>query len=238
MVDNFIVAVPVLNQPGWTSLIVHQLSVKTVNPSQKFIINNDSTEARTVAFLEQIDGRGAFTVIWNQENRGVAGAWNQAVELAREREARFLALLNNDLVLPHGWDDLLARPLLERPDVYLAGLSPLNSHTWAPFCFMVKMEIFDRVGLFDESISKYGHEELDYMIRMQKRGIKWVNVNTEKNCPDFFHAGMQSRYELNPDYESHDTYQWECRQRFLEKWGKEVPDPTNFLKAGSLGENI
>lgn len=194
MVDNLLVVVPVINQPGWTSLIVHELLVKTANPAVKLMIDNGSTDGRTIAFLDGIDGKSGFEVLRNAENKGVSGAWNQGIDCAIENDMEYLAILNNDLTLPHNWDDILIDEL--RGDVMLSSFSTVkNINIFAPFCFMAKTELFKKLGHFSEEFGKYCFEEIDFMIRMKKEGIRFKNLYAD-NYPDFFHAGCQSAGEL------------------------------------------
>ncbi len=215
MVGKLGVIVPVTNQPGWTGLILHELVFKTANPCRKLIVDNASDEPRTLAMLKKIDGKQGFEVLRNEKNMGVAVSWNQGANWAQQAGLDYLAILNNDLTLPAGWDDILLDEL-KKPEIYLSALSPLQSACFAPFCFMVKVEIFDKVGLFGEEW-KYGHEELDYMVRMHLAGVKWVNVNTD-DYPEFYHAGIQSKKEMFESDEEFSEYNKESRALFDAKW--------------------
>ncbi len=215
MVGKLGIIVPVTNQPGWTGLIIHELVFKTANPCLKLIVDNASNEPRTVKMLEKIDGRQGFEVLRNDPFPGVAACWNQGARWAKKNGMNYLAILNNDLVLPSSWDDILLDEL-KKPDIFLSALSPMTSACFAPFCFMVKMEIFEKVGYFGEEW-KYGHEELDYMVRMHLAGVKWVNVNTD-NYPEFYHAGIQSKSELFKSEDDWAVYNRESRKRFDDKW--------------------
>lgn len=235
MLGKLGVIVPVRNQPGWTGLIIHELLYKTSNPCSKLIVDNASDDSRTVKMLQDADGQMGFEVLWNKENLGVSAAWNQGAYWAQNKGLTHLAILNNDLVLPHGWDEMLLEPLKE-DGVFLSALSPLQSATFAPFCFMVKIKIFERVGYFSEEW-KYGHEELDFMVRMHLAGVHWVNVNVGDN-PNFYHAGLQSWQEMFPTEQELDEYGRISGAKFDKKWGH-LGDIRDFFRktVAAVGSN-
>ena len=214
------VTVPVLNQYGWTSCICHELFIKTANPCPKIIVDNASTEGNLFWLYEKIDGKNGFMVVRNETNRGVSGAWNQAVEIARQIGVEFLSIMNNDLVLPRAWDEIMLEPF-ENPNVDVTSISPGDKPFFCPFCFTVRMSLFDRIGLFDETIGLYGGEDIDFMLRMKEAGIKFVNIRAAKH-PEFFHAGSQSCSELFDTEDEHRKFISDYEIRLRNKWSQRL----------------
>lgn len=233
---KFAVTVPVLNQYGWTSLICHELYLKTSRPCQKIIVDNGSTEGNLFWLYEKVDGRNGFEVVRNKENRGVAGAWNQAIEIARDNDVQFLAILNNDLVLPRAWDEIILEPF-ENAEIDVSSISPGEKNFFCPFCFCVRMTLFDRIGTFDETIGLYGGEDIDFMLRMKEAGIRFHNVRALDH-PEFFHAGSQSTGELFDTVEEHQKFISDYEIRLRNKWSARLGREFNFNIWDYLSEPI
>ncbi len=82
------------------------------------VVDNGSTDGTADWLAEIAKDEPKLRVILNRENRGYAGANNQALEQAR---GEYLCLLNNDTVVTHGWLSTLIRHLQKIPGLGLAG---------------------------------------------------------------------------------------------------------------------
>ena len=236
MIGKLVVTVPVINQYGWTSCILHELLVKTANPCKKLIIDNGSTDELTKDMLRSVDGHRDFTVLRNEENMGVARAWNQAVEWAKNEGAKYLAILNNDLILPASWDEIMLEPLQEE-DVYVSSIAPDKRNIFCAFCFMVKTELFEKIGTFSEEFGKYECEEQDFIVRMKLAGIKFKNI-LAKDHPYFFHAGGQSQKELFADSHAVHLHRVEASDKFYAKWGHLMSNFWDFVDDNSYKRSL
>ena len=100
------IVIPVLNQLAYTQGCLRCLEPDLAAGVQVVIVDNGSTDG-TKEFLKSLrlsNGLAAqknLTVIRNEENRGCAPAWNQGV--AAVRDADWIVILNNDVLLPAGW---------------------------------------------------------------------------------------------------------------------------------------
>jgi O-antigen biosynthesis protein len=93
-------------------------------PVEVILIDNRSTDD-TPAFLRGLDP-ARYTVVLNEQNLGFAGANNQGARLAR---GRYLALLNNDLVMTPRWLEPMLELFALDPRVAMVGNVQLNHTT-------------------------------------------------------------------------------------------------------------
>jgi GT2 family glycosyltransferase/SAM-dependent methyltransferase len=95
----------VFDQTGWPNLEV-------------FVVDNGSSDG-TAEYLREAQGRFAgLRVLFNETNLGFAAANNLAL---KEASGEFVVLLNNDVVVAHGWLSTLLRHLRARPDIGMVG---------------------------------------------------------------------------------------------------------------------
>ena len=134
---------------------------------------------------EYVDSLGRpFRLIWIDEGLGYTKATNVGIKKAL---GEYIILLNNDTQfldkgLPKGtWVKMLLDPMLKDPKVGITG--PLQLHdTYANrdvmifFCVMIRREIFDKIGLLDESYAPGGGEDIDMCAKAQDLGYKQVVV--------------------------------------------------------------
>ena len=175
--------VPVYNQLAFTRQCLDSLARCTDMPYELIIVNNASSDG-TGEFL----GTVTATVITNPTNLGCAKAWNQGV---RASKGDVVGILNNDIVVSRGWlKSLLA--FMDRTghaivspaaregvlnydlEAYAAAFSRRCFRASRPefygACMVIKREVFDRIGLFDEGFSYGGCEDIDFLWRARRAG--------------------------------------------------------------------
>ncbi|KKL15021.1 hypothetical protein LCGC14_2509800 [marine sediment metagenome] len=148
----------------YTGNAIGSIKQYTDLPYEIIIIDNGSTvELGGLKWDETVD-----QYVKNEENLGVAKAWNQGIKLAK---GDYVAILNSDIqVFKHWAEDLIdalehvdlamATPMYaypygrakkaqelrmewikKTPDQYLSTFNDFS-------CFMVRKEVFDKVGFF------------------------------------------------------------------------------------------
>jgi glycosyltransferase involved in cell wall biosynthesis len=145
-----------------------------------------------------------FNTISYKESLGYPGAINKGIQRAR---GEYIILLNNDTIIlgqdKNTWINKLVKPFEEDPLTGISGPLKLfdnyaGSDVLIFFCVMIKKELFDRIGLLDESYGMGGGEDISFSMETMKLGYKCVQVPHEgklefstTNCGDFpiFHAG-------------------------------------------------
>jgi GT2 family glycosyltransferase len=147
-------------------------------------------------------------------NAGYAHAANAAVENARQRGAKYIALMNDDIKILHSHWLCEAVAHAERdPSLGIIGFAEATSdgrssgvpeHALidveylgnAGFAMMIPVELFDRIGMFDEVYYVIG-EEVDLGARAQAAGYRTVKFGV----PIYhFGGGTNETYKLLTAY--------------------------------------
>jgi len=158
-----------------------------VTPYELIVVDNGSPIK-----MKNLSDWKADKVVTNQENKGVAYAWNQGIRVAR---GGYICLLNNDtMVFDHWLEDLkkfvdggildfvMSHPMYG--DAYARATdSTLKRAKWLDkslhdsvsdfrdfACVLAKKDLYDEVGLFDEQFTLGYGEDLDFLKRMDKAG--------------------------------------------------------------------
>lgn len=123
-------------------------------------------------------------LIRNEENLGVARAWNQGISLANTDK---YLILNSDVVVAKGWfeyliaaldreDILCIQPEFEtgkdiegfnkRAEDYLErSRDPIHTSGFIGFCFGIKKETIEKIGYFDEAFKVWVDKDYYHRIR-------------------------------------------------------------------------
>ncbi len=220
----------VYNQVAYTKLCIRSIQRHTDVPYELIVIDNASKDG-TSEFLRTIPAR----VTTNPENRGCATAWNQGVKCA---QGDYLCIINNDTVVTGKWMSRLI-DLMEKENYSIVSPAvtegPLNYDLEAyagdftkschglvgkqanACCMVIRREIFDRVGLFDERFIYGGCEDVDFFWRCRQAGLAVATTG----CSLIHHFSMKTQDDIkkarHPDYAHYNLKQ------FYEKWGR-TPD--------------
>lgn len=223
------VVIPVLNQLAYTQGCLHCLEADIAAGVSVVVIDNGSTDG-TGAWLKLYSG---ITVISNAENRGCAAAWNQGCRAARD--ADWVVVLNNDVLLPTGWLgkligaaereglDVVSPAMRERDQNY-----PFTEYA-ADFmermarvvrcgvahgvCFAVSRRAFEKIGEFDEAFRIGQFEDSDFFRRAKLAGMKLGIVGA---C-FIHHFGSVTQDALRSSTKVR-PYEAENRAYFRAKW--------------------
>lgn len=176
--------IPVYNQLDYTRRCLESIVRCTDQSYELIIVDNASTDG-TLEFLKDVKA----TIITNQCNLGCAKAWNQGVQASH---GDVIGILNNDIVVTPGWlKELLS--YMQRSghgivcpsaregklnydlDSYAAEftsrcITATRSELYSA-CMLVRKEVFDRIGLFDEGFCYGGCEDIDFYWRAQQAGF-------------------------------------------------------------------
>lgn len=181
------IVIPVLNQAHYTRACLDGLRANHIPDSRIVVVDNASTD-ETPEFLGT---RRELQVIRNETNRGCGGAWNQGV---RALTAQWTVILNNDVLLPENWltgmmnfaetnhVQVVSPASCEGPMDYdfpgyakkfmekMARVSRRGIANGA--CFMVKREVFEAIGLFDDDPRLGGYEDDEFFRRARARQFR------------------------------------------------------------------
>jgi GT2 family glycosyltransferase len=176
--------IPVYNQLDYTRQCLDSIARYTDQPYELIVVDNASTDG-TQEFLRDVKA----TIITNQHNLGCAKAWNQGV---RASHGDVIGILNNDIVVTKGWIEGLLK-FMEKADHGI--VSPAAREEYLNYdldayateftglckdatraelygaCLVIKRDVFDRVGLFDDTFVYGGCEDIDFIWRAQRAGF-------------------------------------------------------------------
>ncbi len=130
---------------------------------------------------------------------------------------RFMEAGNHDIASPGIAEGYLNYDLSAYASSYTAACRRLRTKGANACCMLIRREVFDRVGRFDERFIYGGCEDIDFFWRCRSEG---VSMATTGSCL-IHHFSMKTQDEIKKkqdfDYARHN------RDEFLKKWGR-TPD--------------
>lgn len=220
---------PVYNQLVHTMQCLESILRLPDKGNELIVVDNASTDG-TPEYLKGI----GVTIIHNATNLGCAKAWNQGIKASR---GDVIGILSNDIVVTPGWLPALLRfmertghgivspamregPLDYELDRYAAEFTracktATRSGLLGP-CMLVRREVFDRIGLFDEGFSYGGCEDVDFLWRARKTKIT-AGVT---GSAFIHHFGMVTQNDVKRHVSK--TYPAQNLEHFRRKWGRSV----------------
>lgn len=191
------------------------------------LIDNGSTQAESV----ELASLGAETYLYSPTMLGYPGAMNWGLRAA---SGAYICLLNNDAqVTQKGWDARLVTMLDLVPGAEIIGpytdfvFNPgqqatvpgaqdelLETNRLAFVCVVMRRDLFERVGFFDEAYGLGNWEDTDLCMRVQQQDGR-ILID-----PGVFvqHVGHQTMCKLPQFGELLD----DNRRLFMEKWKDEL----------------
>jgi len=195
------IIIPVWNQLEATKSCLDSIKKNTKYPYRLIIVDNAS-EPDTQHYLEGFKKAEGASVqlIRNYKNLGFIKAVNQAMASSR---APYLCLLNNDTIVTEGWlAEMVAvaetekeigvvnpssNNLGQRPaggqtiEAFAFGLKAMKGQfvelgSAIGFCMLIKREVIDRIGFFDEVYGMGNFEDTDFCRRAVKEGYRCVRA--------------------------------------------------------------
>lgn len=223
------VVIPVYNQVMHTMQCLESIRRVPDRPGEIIVVDNGSSDG-TAEYLK----RAGVRVITNATNLGCATAWNQGIVAGR---GDVFAILGNDIIVAPGWlVGLLAfmdrtgcaiaspamreGPLDYELERYAAEFTAAcEGATRAGFlgsCMLIRREVFERIGLFDERFVYGGCEDVDFLWRARRAGFKAAVTG----AAFIHHFGMVTQNAVKRDESP--AYATQNLQRFRVKWGRTV----------------
>lgn len=159
------------------------------------IVSANGCKDNTKEYVESLGD--PIKLVWNEEPLGYTKATNEGIKAAK---GDYILLLNNDTVLleqkKNTWIDMHLAPF-ENPKVGMTGpmkaFCPYAKREFMIFfCAMIKREMFDKIGLLDETFNPGFGEDTDFSIKLQDLGYEIVQIpdyNTNFSRPNFMVGG-------------------------------------------------
>jgi len=177
------IIVPVVNRPDLTEACLDSIVRYTDN--YELILVQEGKDKEIKELLKRYDAK----YFQNKKPKGFAGAMNTGISMA---SGDYYCFLNNDTVVVRGWLEEMLKgfegnvglvtPTFSAPRSYQH--IDLNRDTRFdyvddPFfivgvCFLIKKEVMDDIGLWDETFGLGGGEDNDLCIRIKEAGYDMV----------------------------------------------------------------
>jgi len=151
---------------------------------------------------------------------GIANALNEGIRVFKQGNYESITFLANDIEEPNGW---LFRKSIALETYENAGIiaSPLdrmrtevnNEHIISNW--LIKREVIDKVGLFNEAMFPYGPIDLDYCERVWIAGFKTYY------CKNYLANHFGNHAEGN-------EYGWNKQELVNKYWGQHLQDINNY----------
>lgn len=197
-------------------------------PVELHIVDNHSTDG-TAEFLSHFPNFITF-----KPALGVSAGWNYALTTIFRRSPHAL-VVNNDVVLrPDTY-----RSLLEDGGDFVTAVSVDDPaaivrewrHAPRPHpdfsCFLIRKEVWDKIGGFDESMKLYA-SDADYHLRMHQSGIHAYTIGIP-----FYHYASGTLKAASPGARAAILNQADRdRDTFEAKWGCKVGSPEYYALFG------
>ena len=232
------IVIPVWNNLDFTKKCIESVFKNTDYAFHLIIIDNAS-DSLTIDYLDKLssDKRDAITLIRNNRNLGFIKATNQGI---RQSSAPYVCLLNNDTEVTRGWlKEMInvadkekhigivnansntlgcklksGRSLESLADELKARSGEYTALAWATgFCMLIKREVINKVGLFDEIYGMGNFEDADFSKRAQRLGYSCVCAVASY----VYHKERRSFVKFkrfNQDFDRN-------REIFYSKWGRQ-----------------
>lgn len=195
------IIIPVWNQLAFTRECIDSI-MRNTDIDYRLIVVDNASDPECAQYLESLSvlQRPPVTVLRNGKNLGFVKAVNQGIALSK---APYVCLLNNDTLVTDGWlTEMInvagsnkeigvvnpsSNNLGQRPDVgepieayagRLEGMpeSYVELGAAVGFCMLIKREVVERCGVFDEIYGMGNFEDTDFSRRAAKEGYLLVRA--------------------------------------------------------------
>lgn len=212
--------------------VLRDLRQNVTLPFEVIVICNGN-DPELNEFVRTHEGIDKYCI--NSVNAGVARSWNMGAQMA---EGAALCFLNDDVAVGAGAMEALYDTLMSSSDIGQVGPTGArwkgaehdrfvgedrteDADAIAGYCFLVREDLYRRLGGFDVAYSPAGFEEIDLSFAIRKAGFRCVVV--PKLALHHYHHHGVSAYRSEIRYLSTviDTVTLHERNKsyFKTKWG-------------------
>ena len=231
------IIIPVWNERELTARCIETILDNTHSPYRIIIIDNGS-DPETAQYLNELAGQKPELIYLkrNDKNLGFPKAVNQGIGLS---DASYLCILNNDTEVHKDW--LTEMIQVAEKDAGIGVINPASNNLgqkapapelsgkWIEmaactgFCMLVKREVIDRVGIFDEIYTPGNFEDMDFSKRVVRAGYRCILAKGA-----YVYHRQNTSFKKRQDWD--DRFK-RNRDIFNERWGR--PKRIVYIVVGS-----
>ena len=197
------IVIAVWNLKEYTKNCIESIIKNTEYP-YRLIVTDNGSEVETKEYLESLKNDPRlkthdYTLIRNEKNFGATKALNQGLELSK---GKYAMILNNDTLVTKGWLTEMVKVAELSDEIGIVNPNSNNLGNRVPwwmsidryaeklmkrykgqymematavgFCYMVKREVVNKIGILSEEYGLGNFEETEYSIRAARIGYKSV----------------------------------------------------------------
>ena len=223
------VVMPVRNALYYTREAVPTMLAQDIGDVRMFVVNNSSTDG-TVQYLASLHPDVQF--VSYAPGKSVAYSWNRGLEFVFSTGAPYALVVNNDVKLR---PDTMRRLVADGggfvtavgvdDEAMLAG-EPSNGRRPHPdfSCFLIRREVWERVGPFNEAYEGGYGEDAEYHLRMHRAGINAYCLD----IPFLHYACGTLKLASEEERRAIEDRAGRNRARFRETCGVEIGTPEYY----------
>ncbi len=196
------IIIPVWNQLTFTKDCINSILKNTEGMDYQLIVIDNASDDHTKKYLEELKniGNPKVTLVRNDKNLGFVKAANQGIGVSH---APYICILNNDTLVMKGClkemiriadmdrdigivnpssNNLGQKPAKGQPVEFYAESLRNESGKFVElgaaigFCMLIKREVIEKVGTFDEIYGMGNFEDTDFSRRAVKEGYRPVRA--------------------------------------------------------------
>ncbi len=193
------IIIPVWNKKEMTEQCINSIFTNT-HCAYRIIIIDNASDQPTAAYLDEVATKypEKVTIIRNRENLGNTKAANQGMLASR---ADYVCILDNDTLVFDDWLNEMIRVAESAKDIGIVGPHSnygkkkpgnksyqlyakemvsgrqgqyIETAAVIGFCYLIKREVIDKIGMWDERFSPGYFEDTEYCFRARKIGYRSV----------------------------------------------------------------
>ncbi len=232
------IIIAVWNQLEFTKNCIESIERNTGDVEYRLILIDNASDKPAMEYLSALAQakKDRVLLIRNEVNLGFLKAANQGMKAS---DAPYVCLLNNDTLVTEGWlkemieiaagskdigivnpssNNLGQKPLAGEPlEIYAAKIrkeagNSIDLGAAIGFCMLIKREVLDKTGLFDEVYGRGNFEDTDLSRKAVKAGYRCVRA-----CGSYVYHRENTSFNkintFNADFERN-------REIFEFRWGK------------------
>lgn len=173
-----VIGVPIVNGVHWIKRLIDSVDY----PVKNFLIINNNGRGEIDSELDQIRDEGhplieKIHICHMPSNIGVSASWNFVIKSYMMEPYWIIA--NNDIMFTPGMLEKMHNAAENSDYGMIHAKRSLEYDSGCYDLFLVKDFIVQKCGLFDENLYPAYCEDVDYLIRLKKEGVKYLSLDID-----------------------------------------------------------